>query len=196
MTQLKDLSLYKNVHITDAFILDTERLHNLTALDLRETSINGEQQRCCACWPAGCGQGVDTCSGWLWKPAGAGTVAWPVHAWQCVETASLGANLLMWLVDTRFVVLFGCPADSGLAGFTALVNLRVLRLKPLVGQATGPPLSTSYPRVRELTQLRSLTMAVPALHQLLMESIGALTGLQVGWSYSRRALRRTRSCSA
>lgn len=43
-TNLKDLSLFRN-QLSNTLIYDTERLHNLTALDLRETGIDGEQRR-------------------------------------------------------------------------------------------------------------------------------------------------------
>ena len=82
------------------------------------------------------------------------------------------------LADKHSVLLW-CPADSGLTGFTALVNLKVLKLKPPLNNVTSAPPASSYVRVKDLTQLRSLTVAVPVLGPLQMLSIGVLTGLQV-----------------
>jgi hypothetical protein len=74
------------------------------------------------------------------------------------------------------------PADKGLEKLTTLDNLRVLKLKPNpygvgVGQP-GVPMA-NYLEVSRLTQLNSLTVALPVLHIDMMKSIGKLTGLQV-----------------
>ncbi len=81
-------------------------------------------------------------------------------------------------------------------GFTALVNLRVLKLKPPMTGAA--PAATNYLHVRDLTQLISLTCAVPVLHPVMMQSIGMLTGLQVGgwlWYHEERQVGHCSHCS-
>jgi hypothetical protein len=53
MTNLRDLSLFRNTDVTQALLNGAvlDKLHGLTALDLRETNVEGE---CLCCWKACC----------------------------------------------------------------------------------------------------------------------------------------------
>jgi hypothetical protein len=150
------------------FVNNISLFDNMTALDLRETGMNGE---CAALEPAAgpfaC-RALLSCATHEERPLSAGAFA-------CLwgQQASL-----MWSTP-RVLTCCVVHADVGLSACTSLLELRVLKIRPSIpfGVITAPIIDLA--EVSQLTQLTSLSMPLPKLRTTVLQSIGRLTGLRV-----------------